>query len=136
MNGTMFNPELLSKKELQAYSAMNSKEKTAFENRWIRLQELKDEMLDKVEKTNHRTRQREAREKVKQRKVDTHRKIVNGSILEVYLPDELKELDKDNPNQNTALKEFFDYVFATPYVKEKMERFKSNKNEHQDFNGF
>lgn len=136
MNGIMFNPELLSKKEYQAYSAMNEKEKTAFENKWLRLQELKDEMLDKVEKTHNRMRQRDAREKIRQRKADTHRKIVNGSILDVYLPDELKELDKDNSNQNTALKEFFDYVFSTPYVKEKIEKINDYKNVNQDFYGF
>ena len=128
-----FDFDQLSKKEQLAYQAMNQKERSAFENKWIRIQELKEEMLDKIEKTTHRARQKEAREKIRQRKADTHRKIVNGSILEVYLPEELKALDEDNINQNTKLKEFFDYIFNTPYVKEEIKKIKAmSENDYLD----
>ena len=131
MNETLFNTEMLSKRELTAYEAMNEKEKRAFENKWLRIQELREEMLDKVEKTNHRAKLKEAREKEVQRKKETHRKIVNGGILQVYLPEELKQLDADNPNQNTKLKKFLDFVFGTRYVQDKIAEIQSRDDEEQ-----
>lgn len=122
MDSINFDIEKLTKKEKEGYMAMTDAQKLSYAKKWIKLKEQEAELDKKMTQAQHRAKVKAKAEKEEQRKKDTHRKIINGGLLEAFLKARGAEflIELDSPNENQKLERFLEYVFDTKYVKEKI----------------
>ena len=123
-----FEFEKLSRSEKEGFLAMTDRQKLSYAKKWIRYQTEKAELDQKMKQAQHRAKVKSTTEKEALRKKETHRKIVNGGILEAFLTynDADFLINLDDSNKNGQLEAFLKYVFSTKYVKEKIQQLSSS----------